>query len=238
MNSFLLDNNSFINYSPEHFICLIAIVLTGVYLLTIAKKHYSLNVHHKLMIAFAAIICFSQIFKSCIRVYIGNFNILTDLPLELCNILTFLMLFTLLTKSRWLWGVIFFWIMSGTFQALFTPTLLQSFPNYEFWRYWLVHGGLVICALYPLMIMRWSLNWKDVLRSMIGLNLLAFVMYHFNNFLGSNYMYLNKKPGGDTLYSILGEWPTYIFQLEVVMVILFSFWYFVSTLISKRQKAI
>ena len=138
------------------------------------------------------------------------------------------MLFALLTKSRILWAVIYFWIMSGTFQALFTPTLLQSFPNYEFWRYWLVHGGLVICAIYPLFNLNWTLDWKDVVKSMLALNVLAFVMYHLNSFLGSNYMYLNKNPGGDTLYAILGEWPIYILQLEGIMVVLFSFWYFVA----------
>jgi len=238
LDSFLIDNNNFSNYSIEHYLSLLALVVLAIYLLKVINKQYLLKTHHNIMVAFSALVCFSQIFKSCVRVYLGNFNIHTDLPLELCNILTFLMLFTLLTKSRALWAIIYFWIMSGTFQSLFTPTLQQSCPNYEFWRYWLVHGGLVICALYPIMILKWTLTWKDVLRSMIILNILAFIMYHFNNFLGSNYMYLNKKPGGDNLYAILGEWPIYILQLEGVMILLFSFWFFIAKKISSKRSTI
>jgi len=237
LDAFLIDNNTFRNYSIEHLLCFISFLVSGFYLLSYARNKYSPKVHHQLMIIFSGIVCFSQIFKSCIRVYLGNFNILTDLPLELCNILTFLMLFTLLTKNHRLWTLIFFWIMSGTFQAIFTPTLLQSFPHYEFIRYWLVHGGLVICAIYPIIALNWKLTWKDAFYSMIGLNLLAFLMYHFNNFLGSNYMYMNAKPGGDTLYSILSEWPIYILQLELVVIILFSFWLFISKLLEKKYQS-
>ena len=235
MNAFLLDNNQFTNYSIEHFLSLFSVIVSAFFLLVYSFRTLNHRQHHKLFQAFAALVCLSQVFKSCIRVYLGNFNILTDLPLELCNIMTFLMLFTLLTKNRALWAIIYFWIMSGTFQALFTPTLLQSFPNYEFFRYWLVHGGLVICAIYPLVNLNWTLQFSDIIKSMISLNILAFIMYHFNRYLGSNYMYLNAKPSGDTLYKILGEWPYYILQLELVMIILFSFWFVVARALARLK---
>jgi len=47
-------------------------------------------------------------------------------------------------------------------------------------------------------------------------------IYFANLIFGSNYMYLNAKPPGTTLYSILGPWPWYILSLEGVILVLFS----------------
>ena len=55
-------------------------------------------------------------------------------------------------------------------------------------------------------------------------------------------MYLNAKPPGATIYSILGPWPWYILSLEGVIFILFSLllipFVWLSYLDKKIQKAI
>jgi hypothetical integral membrane protein (TIGR02206 family) len=85
-------------------------------------------------------------------------------------------------------------------------------------------------------------TWKDALFSAIGLNLIALVIYFANLIFDSNYMYLNAKPPGVTIYSILGPWPWYILSLEGVIFILFSLllipFEWLSYLDKKNEKAI
>ncbi|MBK9149992.1 MAG: TIGR02206 family membrane protein [Saprospiraceae bacterium] len=104
----------------------------------------------------------------------------------------------------------------------FTPTLTESLPHYEAVRYWLVHAVIILGALYGLIVYRFDLTFMDALRSAIGLNLLAALIFPVNIWLNANYMYLNGKPPGQTFYDLLGPWPDYILVLEFVVIVFFG----------------
>ena len=222
LTSFFQDNWTFHSYSFEHFSSLVISLLIAFLLIYLLPKRVSRSFVDRIMLCFSLFVWISQVLKVFIKLNLENFDLLRDLPLELCNILTFLMPIVYIFRSRTLWFMIFFWIMAGTFQALVTPTLQQSFPHYEYWRYFIVHAGLVICVLYPAFQWGWTLNINHAVCSALGLNAVAFFMYHVNKFFGSNYMYVNEKPPGKTLYSLLSEWPYYILQLELVVILLFG----------------
>ncbi len=112
--------------------------------------------------------------------------------------------------------------MAGCAQSIFTPTLTETLPHYEAIRYWLVHGVIILGALYGWLVFGYHLRWKDALVSMIGLNVLALIMFPINVWLQANYMYLNDKPPGTTFYDLLGPWPHYIWMLEFVVVAFFG----------------
>ncbi|HPQ21169.1 MAG TPA: TIGR02206 family membrane protein, partial [Saprospiraceae bacterium] len=117
----------------------------------------------------------------------------------------------------------------------FTPTLTEYMPHYEAIRYWIVHSGLPLLAIYGYYIYGWQPTMKDALISGIALNILALIMYPINLLLGSNYVYLNGKPPGTTLYSYLGPWPYYIISLEFVWIIMFSLLVLIFRGISKMR---
>lgn len=220
--SFFLDNNNFEVYSSEHIVSLLITFLLGIVLIWISKRHLTDRQQVLLITSIAVIVWLSQMAKVAIRIQLGVFDIKQDLPLQLCNMMPFFVPFILYSKNRKWWAVLFFWIMAGTFQALITPTLKDSFPHYEFWRYFIVHGGLVFCMLYCVFVFGFRLTWRDALRAGILLNILAFFMYHISCLVDGNYMYLRAKPDGDTIYNLLGPWPWYILSLELVLLVLFS----------------
>lgn len=148
----------------------------------------------------------------------------------------FLVPFALLKPSRAIWAVLFFWIMGGTFQALFSPTLEHSFPHYEYFRYWIVHCGLVILMLYGAIVLKFRLTWKDAVLSAILLNVLALIIYFVDLALDANYLYLRAKPPGKTMYNLLGDWPEYILHLEGVVLILFTLIYLPFHFINKKER--
>ena len=221
-SSFYTDTTNFEPYSFEHIISVFAVLAFGFWFLRKGKYSWNEAQKWKYPIIFASVLYGIQLFKTFFRIYLGNFDVTEDLPLQLCNIMPLLMAVGLYFKWRILLSVIFFWILAGTAQANITPTLYNVLPHYEAIRYWTIHTGLPVLAIYTYYVLGFRFKLKDAVRSALSLNILAAIIYPINLALGSNYLYLNAKPPGTTLYSLLGPWPWYILNLEFVMLVLFS----------------
>jgi hypothetical integral membrane protein (TIGR02206 family) len=222
MDQFYIDNTNFIRFNLEHRLAFLLFLIFTIYFVYQGVKKWENNQKRKYAIILASFAIFTQLFKALIRVPLGNFDASTDLPLHLCNLMPFVMLYVFIKGNRDIFAIFFFWIMAGTFQALFTPTLKNAFPHYESIRYWVVHGGLVALCFYGFYAYKWRFTYKDVIKSVAVMNITALFIYPINVFLGANYFFLNGKPEGKNLYSLLPEWPTYILCLEGVLVLLFS----------------
>jgi len=237
IDSIFAENDTFLRFSLEHGLSLAFWWIIGFIMMYLGRKSWNDQQQRKYIFYFGLIIAATQIFKVYARVHLGTFDIKIDLPLELCNIMALAMPFIMYYKWRFGWSILFFWICAGTAQAMITPTHVAAFPNYEAIRYWAVHVGLPVMAVYGAVVYGWRLTWKDALFSGIGMNLMALVIYFVNSTIGSNYMYLNAKPPGTTLYSILGPWPWYILSLEGVILVLFSLLLIPFILIKLTRKA-
>ena len=216
------DNFAFQRHSTEHYVALLLTFVFGGLLLHYGRNKWSEEQRLRYIFYFSLFILFFQAFKTVTQVSLGVFNPEKDIPLHLCNFMPYLMPIIFYKRSRQAWAILFFWIVAGTFQAIFTPTQDHAFPHYDSWRYWFAHSGLVVMALYGAIALRWTITWKDALYSAIAMNLLALVVYPINLYFNSNYMYLLAKPPGKTMYDLLADWPHYILCLEGVIVILFG----------------
>ncbi len=233
MESFYTYSNSFQKFTFEHWSSVGVFLIMGFYLLYLGRNRWN-EIEQKKYITWVILFyLFTQWAEPCLKLNLGIFKIEENLPLHLCNVTPLFMLYVMHFKNRFWFGVFFFWIMCGTAQAMFTPTLTESFPHLEWLRYWAVHIGLVFTALYGLVVYKWKLEYKDVIFSFIGINLFAGFIHLVNLSLNSNYWYTIQKPPSPTLYDALGPWPTYMFQLEPLALIFFSAMYFIIKGISK-----
>lgn len=221
LDIFLKDNGNFINYGSEHLIAFTLCILFIVGVLYASKKYWTTDQKFRYIIIITILAASSQLFKVFYKWNTGIFHPHEDFPLHLCNMMTLLMPFIFIFKMRIAWGITFFWILAGCAQSIFTPTLTESMPHYEAIRYWLVHSVIIIGALYGFVALGWRITWMDAGRSILGLNILAAIIYPINVMLGSNYMFLNAKPPGPTFYDLLGPWPGYILSLEFIVISLF-----------------
>jgi len=206
----------------EHIISIIVLLVFGIWFIRKGKYSWTIDQRWRYAAYFAGFLYFVQIIKVPIRLYLGNFDHTKDLPLELCNLLPLFMLISLLARSRFLLSIFFFWILAGTAQANVTPSLREVLPHYEAFRYWLIHMGLPILAVFTFYALGITYKFTDIVRSALGMNVLAAIMYPVNLMLGSNYIYLLGKPPSPTLYDVLGPWPWYILTLEFMLLICFS----------------
>ena len=54
------------------------------------------------------------------------------LPLHICGVVVFVVVFVLLRRNQTLYEVSYFWGLVGTLNAIITPQLWVDFPNYRF----------------------------------------------------------------------------------------------------------
>ncbi len=237
LNTLFNNSSIFHAYSLEHFVILFIGVVLSI-LLYRKTRNWPYLKQRKLLITLSIVLSLIQLVKIPITLFLGTFNASQDLPLHLCNFLPFFLIAVFYFLSRDLWAIIFFWIILGCSQANFTPTIETSLFHWDALRYWAVHIFLVTLVLYPLINWKWKLQHADIWKNIIALNALALLMYVINLSVDSNYMYLNHKPPGKTLYSTFPEWPYYILVIEVILLIwsylLFGIYSFFTSLYSKR----
>jgi hypothetical integral membrane protein (TIGR02206 family) len=115
-----------------------------------------------------------------------------------------------------------YWILLGTFIALLTPHLINGFPNFTYFKYWIVHGGLVIFMVYVSVVQGWSPGKGSVWTSFLFLQGYILLALLLNYLLGANYVYLLEKPPTTSPLNVLGPWPWYLLSVEALALV--AFW--------------
>lgn len=213
---FLKDNNQFIPFSAQHFGVVLFLIFCGVALILWAKKQKEktqTRVGNLLTISIATTI----IFGTFLKIYKGDFNYQEDLPLHLCSFLGLTAPLLSLTKKIVYYEVFFFLILAGTLQSVITPDQ-YNYLNFPFFRYWFVHAGLVIFMMYATFVYKMRPTLKSVWKSFLGMQVYMLLMFVLNYFLGSNYFYTNRKPDAATLLDLFGDWPQYVFVVELIVI--------------------
>lgn len=143
------------------------------------------------------------------------------LPLHLCDVVSLLLAWALVSGNQRLAEPGYFWSMAATTQGLLTPALYHDWQTPEYYAFFAEHGGAPIAGLvlvfglglgpqpgYFVRMLWWS--WGYIAVTM-GLNAL----------LGTNYGFLNGKPEIPSLLDSMGPWPYYLIPLQIIGFALF-----------------
>lgn len=145
----------------------------------------------------------------------------TDLPLQLTDAATVAAVIALWWGSPLAFELTWFWAGSATVQALLTPDLRQSFPDYRWWWFVIEHAGVIVAAVLMAWGMRRTPRPGAVLRAyawtlaVTGLAVAGCLMFD------GNYMYLRHTPPGGSLLDLMGPWPWYIASVAALALALF-----------------
>ena len=217
MNDFFFEENvDFIPFSEQHFWIIIILILFGISIISWSKRQTE-RIQIITGNIFAFSISLSVVFGSILNVYKPDFNYQEDLPLHLCSFLALIIPVLSFTRKYLFYEIFLFLILAGTLQSLITPTE-YNYLNFPYFRYWFVHGGLVIFVFYATIIYDMRPTLKSVFKSFLGLQIFTAFIIVINYILGSNYFYTNAKPNTSTLLDVFGEWPQYIFVVEIIVI--------------------
>jgi len=216
MDFFLKENDNFTPFSIQHLLVILFFICFGAILILFTKKQKEKN-QSKIGNILAFSISFTVILGTIFNISKNDFKYQEDLPLHLCSFLALIIPVLSITKKFLYFEIFFFLILAGTLQSLITPDE-YNYLNFPFFRYWFVHAGLVIFMMFAVFIYKMRPTIRSVGKSFLGMQAYMLFMFVLNYFLGSNYFYTNRKPNVATLLDLFGDWPQYIFVVELLVV--------------------
>jgi hypothetical integral membrane protein (TIGR02206 family) len=146
----------------------------------------------------------------------------TLLPLELCDAALVLSIAALVRPSRALAEVLYFWSGSGTLIAMLTPDLPWAFPRWEFVVFFGLHGLVIVTAAVLVFGLRLAPAPGAAWRMLVITACFTAFVGLVNLVLGTNYMYLRRKPAVATPLDWMGPWPVYIATGGALALVLFQ----------------
>lgn len=210
------DNFNFSIFGIQHWVALAFFTLTGLFLIRWAIRQPK-KVQNTTGVVLSVFLSLVLIGWTGTKIYLNGFNIKQDLPLHLCNIISLLLPVFAITRKKWMYEILVFWIFAGTTQAMITPDLEHGFPHYNYLKYWIVHAGLVIFILYATFVFKMRPKLKSILKSFLALQIYFIAMLIVNKLLGSNYFFISEKPPHGSLLDYFGDWPYYILVAELIV---------------------
>jgi hypothetical integral membrane protein (TIGR02206 family) len=212
--------SGFESFSTLHFSTLFVFGI-----ITFIAIHKGRRADHETKVSIALVLAgltfSSLILEAIVKFADGTYDILTDLPLFLCDLVTVMLPLIVFTKNRKWTGILYFWALAGTLQALITPELDYTFPSFHFFRYFVMHAGIVATVLYTVLVWKIRITWKDFLNAIIYAQIYLVLIHVINHLLGSNYSYTIQKPQSASILDAFGPWPWYIIGGELMMILLF-----------------
>jgi len=193
-----------------------SIVVISFLLIFYKKKEVDKKAQFLKVLGFSFIIAF--LISNSIGIYNGTWNIQDNLPLHLCRISFIISIIVLFTRKQWMYEWVLFLAIPSGLHSILTPELTKGVSDWFYFEYYFVHAGLIFVPLFLTIVMdmktRLDAWWKTLLRVQIPVVLIM----PFNFLIDSNYMFLKAKPLVDNPL-LIGEWPTYIIFLELIMVV-------------------
>ncbi len=207
-----------------HLLTLLLIVLLNFFLLRDRKRDEKARTRTRW--ALAIVLWVNEALYHVWNIYYGSWNIQEHLPLHACSILIWLSGFMLIKKNRNIYEFAYFMGIGGALQALLTPDIgIYGFPHFRFFQTFISHGLLVTGAVYMTAVEGFRPNWKSLLRVMVVMNIYMLIVLGINSLIGSNYLFVSRKPPGPTLLDALPEWPVYLLYIEGIGLFLFLLLY-------------
>ena len=211
-------------FGIAHIGALTAILLFNIFLLRFKNKDEA--VRKKVRITLAMIMWLDESAWHLWNIYNGTWNLQEHLPLHACSVLIWLAGFMLIFKNYRIYEFAYFLGIGGALQALLTPDIgIYGFPHFRFFQTYIAHGLLVTSAIYMTTVEGFRPEWKSFARVILYLNIYMVLVFGLNQLIGSNYLFVARKPPGPTLLDALPDWPVYIIYMEAIGLVMFLLLY-------------
>ncbi len=144
-----------------------------------------------------------------------------NLPFQLCDVTLWMSALACITLAGPIVEFAYFGGLAGAGMALLTPDLWSPWPTYPAVYFFVAHGGIVLAVSILVFGRICPLRANAVWRAFGMLLAFAATIGGINALLGTNFMYLCRKPKGASLLDSLGPWPNYLVAGAIVALALF-----------------
>jgi len=212
-------------FGTAHLIALGFILLINI-IIVASRRRFTEQGHRSFRLGLAAVLLVNEAAWHGWNFFTGQWTVQTMLPLHLCSVLVFVSAYMLIRRSYAIYEFAYFLGIGGAIQALLTPDAgIYGFPHFRFFQGFISHGGIVTAAIYMTVVEGYRPYWSSFWRVALWGNIYMIAVGLVNWALGSNYLFIARKPDTPSLIDLLGPWPWYILTLEVVAFAVFMLLY-------------
>jgi hypothetical integral membrane protein (TIGR02206 family) len=205
----------FVLFGTPHLIALGVVLLANVALVLLRKANEQTKTTFRY--GLAVLLILNELAWHLWNLKSGLWNVQTLLPLHLCSVFVFLNATMLVTKSYTIYEFAYLLGIPAALQALLTPDAgMWGFPHFRFFQTTLSHGSIILAAVYMTVVEGYRPVPKSIVRVLVGGQFYMIVVGIINAILGSNYLYIARKPETASLLDVLPAWPWYLLILEVL----------------------
>lgn len=223
-------------FGSAHLVALALVLLINLVIVASRKRFTDLG-KKRFRFGLAALLVINELAFHLWNYSIGQWTIQTMLPLHLCSVLVWVSAYMLLTRSYSIYEFAYFLGIGGAIQALLTPDAgIYGFPHFRFFQTIISHGAIVTAAIYMTLVEGYRPYWSSLVRVAIWGNIYMAAVGIVNWLVGSNYLFIARKPDTASLIDMLGPWPWYILSLEVVAILMCLALYLPYVLRDRRMK--
>ena len=148
-------------------------------------------------------------------------KIQTDLPLQLCHFAYWFSVICLIcqlyncNRKQFYFNCAYFLGFSGALQGIITVDLTGIYTFYDMLSLHLQHSLIILNLLWLIFAYNLKFSQRGLLQAFLFTNCLIVFVGSINYFLDSNYMFLCAPPDVNNPF-LIGEWPYYLFALEII----------------------
>jgi hypothetical integral membrane protein (TIGR02206 family) len=212
-------------FGPTHNAALLLVVLLNVLLVWRMKKA-SERTKRRAAVVMAVVLWANELAWHLWNLFTGQWMIQTMLPLHACSLLVWTGALMLVTRNHYIYEFCYFLGIGGALQALLTPDLgIYGYPHFRFFQTFISHGLIITAALYMTLVWGFRPTWKSFLH--VGVTLLVYmgIVFGINGWIGSNYLFISRKPPTASLLDLLPDWPVYILYMIGIGLVVFLLLY-------------
>lgn len=160
----------------------------------------------------AAILFANMLIHYVGRTAIGEWHLSEDLPLHICFVANFFMMYILSTDNKHgLFSVIYYFTVIGPLPAAIFPDLSRSQSGFLFYQFIISHHVMLLFSLYCVFVLEYKTSLKHAYFALLLGNAYVAAISVFNRALGTNYLMLGELP--EQLYRVfpfLNSLPAYV----------------------------
>ncbi len=223
-------------FSPFWWECILAVTLIIIILVRL-PLHWKNLKRRNYDLFIACILLLNTVAENWYNYSIGYWTLQQNLPIHLCSITNILCIVLLFNYKQWIAELVYYWGLAGGIQSLLTPEFTIGMRGYNFYSYFINHGGLILVVAYIIVHYEFTPRPKSWLWTLAYLQIVVIIVGLINHFVDANYMYLSNKPEVENPF-VIGEWPYYILILELVALLHFIIFYLPFYFLNKRKMSL
>lgn len=203
-------------FSAEHLLALA--VILGINILMVVVLHGGNRPRLREAVRWSLILIqlLNQVAWNWWQAAVGIWMPAYSLPFQICTLSEALCVVLLLTRSRPLFLLLYFWCLAGSGNGLITPDLMAySFPHFKYWIFFSAHGANITVIIFMAVAYGFRPYWRTIWQVALATNVYLAAMLFVNLWTGGNYMYVSHKPEFPSLIDMMGPWPWYLLPLEL-----------------------